>query len=111
MPRTDTTHETYSKKLPYLLGKRTRLQQERESKLAYVASSRTDLIRETADGEVFVRWGLVKTAGIADREMKSTLDELRRHEEELSDVDGTIASIERLLKWISCESPAPLGAE
>lgn len=111
MPRSDTTQETYSNKLPHLLRRRTHLRQERESKLALVASSRTDLLRGTADGEVFVRWRLVRTTGTTDREMKATLDELRRHEEELSDLDGTVASIQRLLKWFSCEGPAPLGAE
>ena len=111
MHRTDTTQETYSNKLPHLLRERTHLRQERESKLALVASSRTDLLRGTADGEVFVRWRLVRTTGTTDREMKATLDELRRHEEELSDLDGTVAAIQRLLKGFSCEGPAPLGAE
>lgn len=110
MPRTDTTRETYSNKLPYLLRRRTHLRQERESKLALVASSRTDLLRGTADGEVFVKWRLVRTTGTADREMKATLGELRSQEEELSDLDGEIASIQRLLKWFSYESPAPLVA-
>lgn len=111
MPRTDTTRETYSKKLLHLLESRTHIQQAHESKLAWVASRRSDIVGESEEGGLFLMWELISVGGIADPEINAALGEICRQDKELTDLDDKIASIQGLLKWFGCESPAPLGAE
>jgi hypothetical protein len=107
MPRVDTTRETNSEKLPHLSERRTHLRQECQSKLAWVASRRSDLIGEDEDGELWIRSDVYMIAGTADREMEVTISKIRRHEKELADLELKIAHIQRLLEWFVDESPAP----